>query len=221
MAKYIKAESGSKNTVIYTDNEKNQFEYRGGSRTWRNNNPGNLVSATVSKRNGEIGKAGGFAVFPDYDSGHAALIDLLKNVFSELSLKRLISKYAPKHENDTKQYLKLIRIKTGVKSDKKIKDFTSSEFEKLWKAIEQMEGWKIGRITKLPVKAEIKSVKKDKNGIIIQYLIEGFGWVTKEKGITLTISGKVNAAVVTSSLGNQFLRAKPNKTNEDNLGNLG
>lgn len=119
MAKYIKAESGSKNTVIYTDNEKNQFEYSGGSRTWRNNNPGNLVSASISKRNGEIGKAGGFAVFPDYKSGHAALIDLLKNVFSELNLKKLISKYASKHENNTKRYLKFIRLKTGVKNDKK------------------------------------------------------------------------------------------------------
>ncbi len=221
MTKYIKAESGTKSSVIYTDNEKNQFEYSGGSRTWRNNNPGNLVSASVSKRNGEIGKAGGFAVFPDYNSGHAALIDLLKNVFSDLNLKKLISKYAPKHENDTKRYLKFIRLKTGVKSDKKIKDFTPPEFEKLWKAIEQMEGWKIGKISKLSKKAEIKSVKKDKKGIITQYLIEGIGWVTKEKGITLTIAGKVNAVVVTSSTGNRFLRTKPNKTNEDNLGNLG
>lgn len=84
-----------------------------------------------------------------------------------------------------------------------------------------MEGWKIGTITKLSQKAEIKSVKKDKKGVIIQYLIEGIGWVTKEKGITLTIAGKVNSVVVTSSTGNRFLRTKPNKTNEDNLGNLG
>ena len=84
-----------------------------------------------------------------------------------------------------------------------------------------MEGWKTGTITEYLVKAQIKAVKKDKNGTITHYLIDVFGWVTKEQGITLTISGKVNAVVATSPRGNQFLRARPNRTIEDNLGSLG
>lgn len=221
MGKFIKAEAGPKTTVIYTDSAGKQWQYSGGSRTWRNNNPGNLVSASVSKRNGEIGKAGGFAIFPDYESGHAGLIDLLKNTYREFSLRELIKKYAPKHENNTKQYLKFLRSKTGIKDDKKVKDFNKYEFESLWKAIEQMEGWKTGTITEYLVKAQIKAVKKDKNGTITHYLIDVFGWVTKVQGITLTISGKVNAVVATSPRGNQFLRARPNRTIEDNLGSLG
>lgn len=87
MGKFIKAEAGPKATVIYTDSDGKYWQYSGGSRTWRNNNPGNLVSASVSKRNGEIGKAGGFAVFHDYDTGHSALLDLLK-----IPMGNLISK---------------------------------------------------------------------------------------------------------------------------------
>jgi hypothetical protein len=166
MGKFIKAEAGPKATVIYTDSEGKQWQYSGGSRTWRNNNPGNLVSASVSKRNGEIGKAGGFAIFPDYNAGHTALLDLLKNTYGEFSLSELIKKYAPNHENNTKRYLKFLRSKTGVKGDKRVKDFNQSEFESLWKAIEQMEGWKTGTITEGMVKSQIKAVKKDEKGTI-------------------------------------------------------
>lgn len=221
MEKFIKAEAGPKTSVIYTDSDGKKWQYSGGSRTWRNNNPGNLVSATVSKRNGEIGIAGGFAVFPDYDAGHSALLDLLKNTYGKYYLKELIKKYAPNHENDTQRYLKFLRSKIGIKDDKKVKDFSTSEFEKLWKAIEQMEGWKTGAISEYKIKAQIKAVKKDKKGTITNYLIDGFGWVTKEQGILFTISGKVNAVVATSPRGNQFLRAKPNSTIDDNLESLG
>jgi hypothetical protein len=69
MAKYIKAEAGPGNSVIYTDTSGKQWQFEGGNRPWRNQNPGNLVPGKVSKRNGAIGKAGGFAVFPDYETG--------------------------------------------------------------------------------------------------------------------------------------------------------
>lgn len=100
MAKYIKAESGSKNTVIYTDDHGKQWVHSGGTRTWRNNNPGNLVVGNISKDNNAIGKAGGFAVFPDYESGHAGLIDCLKRTYPNADLKFLVSKYAPKSDNN-------------------------------------------------------------------------------------------------------------------------
>ena len=60
MPKYIKAEPGPRRTVIYTDSDGKKWEFSGGSRPWRNQNPGNLVPGNVSKRNGAIGKAGGF-----------------------------------------------------------------------------------------------------------------------------------------------------------------
>lgn len=84
--KYIKAVTGVKGTVIYETTDGEKFIHAGGSRAWRNNNPGNLVRGKVSKRNGEIGLAAGFAVFPDYDHGQRALADSLKNVHGQKNL---------------------------------------------------------------------------------------------------------------------------------------
>jgi hypothetical protein len=49
--KYISAISGPKHTVIYTDTDGKKYEYSKGDPAWRNNNPGNLKSGDVSKRN--------------------------------------------------------------------------------------------------------------------------------------------------------------------------
>ena len=109
MPRYDKAVPGTDNSVIYTSDDGKRFVFSGGSRAWRNQNPGNLVSGAVSKRNGAIGKAGGFAIFPSYELGHAALIDSLKNVHGNKSLKERIRVYAPKHENRTNRYLQFLR----------------------------------------------------------------------------------------------------------------
>ena len=62
MPRYTKAEAGPNDSVIYFSDDGKRFQFSGGSRAWRNQNPGNLVSGLVSKRNGSIGKAGRFAV---------------------------------------------------------------------------------------------------------------------------------------------------------------
>lgn len=224
MPKFIKAESGPGKTVIYTDPKGKQWKFEGGTRSWRNQNPGNLVPGNVSQRNGAIGKAGGFAVFPDYETGHVALLDSLKNSHGNKDIPALMNVYAPPKDNNTKKYIKFIRKKTGINGNKKIRDFTSLEFENLWKAIEKMEGWgkdKEGKIIELPVKGKITGVKKDKKGTIKTYQIEGYGWVSKEKGISLTLEGKVDAVVATSSRKNKFLRGRPNSEILDNLENKG
>src|ERR1700744_1941518 len=107
--KFIKASPGPKNTVIYETGDGRKFSFSKGDRTWRNNNPGNLVVGNVSKRNGAIGKAGGFAVFPDYESGHKAHLDCLKTTYAASSLEDIIGDYAPKHENKTAKYLRFLR----------------------------------------------------------------------------------------------------------------
>jgi len=146
MPKYIKANPGPGRSVIYTDTAGKDWEYSKGTRPWRNQNPGNLVPGTVSKRNGAIGAAGDFAVFPNYETGHSALIDLLKNVYRNYDIPKLMGAYAPSHENKTKEYIVCIRKNTGIKDNKKLKDFSAAEFEKLWKAMEKMEGWREGTI---------------------------------------------------------------------------
>ena len=66
---YVKAEEGLENSVIYYDEDGNQLirhwkRYKGqpvdqaSTRSWRNNNPGNLVYNKLNKERGAIGKAG-------------------------------------------------------------------------------------------------------------------------------------------------------------------
>ena len=76
MKRLVKAVPGPKHSVIYTDQDGLRFHFLGGSRPWRNQNPGNWVPGKISKRNGAIGVAGGFAVFPDPEIGHTALLIL-------------------------------------------------------------------------------------------------------------------------------------------------
>src|SRR5882672_3348113 len=109
MSRFVKALAGPKNTVIYIDDSAQKVRFSGGTRTWRNQNPGNLVPGQVSRRNNQIGKAGGFAIFPDYETGHTALLDLLKNVYGNFSIEGLIQKYAPKKENKTERYIRFVR----------------------------------------------------------------------------------------------------------------
>jgi len=212
MPKYVKARQGPKNSVIYTDSGGNESAFEGGNISWRNQNPGDLVPGKVSKRNGSIGSANGFAVFPDYKKGHAALLDSLKTVHGDQDIPALMNDYASASDsNDTARYIRFLRKKTGIKGDKKIKNFSKAEFEKLWKAIEQMEGWgkSEGTIRPLENKAKIIGIHLAKHGVIDRYNIEGYGWVTKDKGIALTKQGKVDAVVATSPQGHLFLRGRP------------
>lgn len=228
--KFIKATPGPKHSVIYETEDGRKFCYSKGNWTWRNNNPGNLVPGEVSKRNGAIGKVGGFAVFPDYESGHKAHLDSLKNKHGNKDLEDLIDVYAPDEDgNDTENYVRFLRKKTGVKDDKKVKDFTDEEFEKLWKAIEQMEGLKKGTIKECtekkpqekPVKKKIIGIQRDKKKTIIAYQIETLGWVSKAQGIELTRQGKVDAVIARSRSGNLYLRTRPDDSIEDNLDSMG
>ncbi|MBI2606194.1 MAG: DUF3892 domain-containing protein [Deltaproteobacteria bacterium] len=127
----------------------------------------------------------------------------------------MIGNYAPEHENKTARYLRFLRSKTGVKGDRKIKDFTREQFEKLWRAIEKYEGQTKGKIEDVTPgrdpkeKRQITQVKKNKKGTIISYNIEGIGWVSKKRGIELAGEGEVDAVVATSRSGNLYLRTRP------------
>ena len=156
--KFIKATPHGQSGVLYETEDGEKILRTGGTWTWRNNNPGNVVQGSISKKNNQMGKAGGFTVFPDYENGHKALLDCLKDTYGNSSLDGLIKGYAPDHENDTARYLRFLRSKTGVSDDKKVKDLSSSEFEKLWKAIELMEGWKEGKVAEFKGKVKTKYV---------------------------------------------------------------
>lgn len=211
---FIKAEKGLNHSVIYTDDSGKRFKYSGGSRAWRNNNPGNLRPGTISKRNNQIGVSDRFAIFPDYETGHIALIDLLKTKYINSSIDKTVEKFAPSKENNTENYKTFVHEQTGIFDDRKVKDFTDAEFEKFWQAIEQIEGYKIGIITEI---YQITHVRKDKHGIIESYHVEPMGWVKKAECILLAEQGTLDVVVCRSRLGHTYLRSRPDNSLEDNL----
>ncbi len=140
-------------------------------------------------------------------------------MYGNRGLAGLIKAYAPNSENDSKKYLRYLRKHTGVQDNRKIQDFTKSEFEKLWRAMEKYEGQTTGKIQVLPLKKKITGVQKDKNGRILEYFVQELGWLTKKRAIQLTMQGEIGAVVVQRGE-KRFLRSRPDVSPENNLSNL-
>jgi len=64
----VSGAAGKHNTVVITYSDGTREVRAGGTRSWRNNNPGNIRSNTTLP--GKIGAAGGFAIFSDGDTGY-------------------------------------------------------------------------------------------------------------------------------------------------------
>ena len=206
-SQYQKAERALNHTVIYADDTGRFFRFSGGTWAWRNHNPGNLVPGKISSRHNQIGTTGKFAIFPDYESGRLALIDCLQTTYGKSSLPKLVRIFAPEKDgNNIKVYTKFLRDKTGVRDDKKVEDFTLQQFDKLWHAIEQMEGYKQGVITEV---FPVIEVHKDKNGIY-EYHVKKNDWLSKSECIALVGQGKLDLSVCKSRLGQNYLRARTN-----------
>jgi hypothetical protein len=62
VTRFVEAFAEQGTSVIYVDENGYHVLYSQGDRTWRNSNPGNLRPGTISRRNGQIGVAGRFAV---------------------------------------------------------------------------------------------------------------------------------------------------------------
>ena len=148
---FVRAEADGLNVKYYRE-DGSGVTRSGGSRAWRNNNPGNIRSAT-----NEIGSAGGFAVFADYDTGFNAIITLLSSPrYSNLSIFDAISRYAPPNENDTANYQNLIAEWTGLDTSRIISDLSASELEAVANAIQRMEGYTVGTETEFSAPEEEK-----------------------------------------------------------------
>jgi hypothetical protein len=114
----------------------------GGSRSWRNNNPGNLRSGTFANSQGAIGSAGGFAVFPDEQTGDAASAALLRTpTYSGLSVDDAIARRSPSNENDTTTLQDTIHNMSGLSGDEIVGELDDNEMSKLTDAIKRTEGW--------------------------------------------------------------------------------
>jgi len=130
---------------------------KGGSRNWRNNNPGNIEFSPFAMKYGAIGSDGRFAIFPSMDMGERAQDALLKSKnYAELNLKKSIARWAPASENDPAHYANVIAKESGLDLKKRYIDLTEAEQKKFRELQTRMEGGKAGEIIpKTPVTAPV------------------------------------------------------------------
>ncbi len=197
-------------TVQYFDEKGNMTIRSGGSRAWRCNNPGNLRKSpySIGKDRRAIGFAGAnkdwYAVYPDYETGHEALIVMLKgSKYFHLTLRETMKRYDDKNP----LYIDTIVDITNFDPTRTINSLSPKEFELFWKAIEQTEKWIIGEETFVD-KWYISEVHK-KRGVIIEYLVAndtGSVWIDKREAVQLTETGRLHAVLVHPKSGTTYLR---------------
>lgn len=220
MSNFVKAEEISRNRVRYSDLSGRTFIYSKGTWAWRNNNPGNIRKPKQENMpTGVIGLAGGFLVFSTYEAGFTALQTLLKkDYYQNLTIFGTVAQYAPSEDkNDVNNYRKILKQVTKLDLKTKIKDLTDEQFLLLCQAIQRVEGFKVGEIIEEISKKKILDVKKNKQNLIIQYLIEGYGWLRKAEAINLVEKDIVDAVIVKRQSGYIFLRSRPDTTKTNNL----
>jgi hypothetical protein len=220
MSDFVKAEEISRNRVRYTDSSGKTFIHGKGTWAWRNNNPGNIRKPSrANMPDGVIGLAGGFLVFSSYEAGFKALHALLKKDFYQnLTIFDAVAQYAPTEDkNDIVNYRKILKQVAKLDLNTKIKDLTDEQFLLLCQAVKRVEGFEIGEIAEEVSKKKILDVKKSKENLIIQYLIEGYGWLRKTEAINLVEKDVVDAVIVKRKNGYVFLRSRPDSTKVNNL----
>ena len=133
------------NDVIYTNQDGLRYNRSGGTRAWRNNNPGNIINSEFARKHGAIGTAGGFAVFPDENTGAAAITALLQtDKYNRLTVGGVINKYAPPSQNNTAGYQKKVEQRTGIPLSTPMTQLNNEQLQRIVNVIRQVEGWKVG-----------------------------------------------------------------------------
>ncbi len=218
---FIRAESGKGSSVIYYDSDGSFTVCKGGSRAWRNNNPGNIRGGSFADGAGAIGKAGGFAVFPDYATGHAALNSLLGGPgYVNLSIYNAVAKYAPPKENNTSGYRKKLKDLTGLDLDRTLASLTNIEFESVVNAIEIIEGYKEGKCERQTGLLVIGARKDKKTKKLEQYCLKDGRVVSRAVGVAMADRNELaNAVAVHPKKGEPYLRAKPDSSINNNFAN--
>lgn len=201
--------------VVYTADDGSKVLREGGSRSWRNNNPGNIRYTQFARNQGAIGTAGGFAVFADVDSGRAALLSLLIGpTYISLTISAAISRYAPPNENDTANYERLIARLTGLDVTRVLSTLAVGELRQVASAIETIEGYVVGTES---VVRRISAVRSDGDRLI-SFLMDGDSrFISLDAAIRLASAGVIDAVVVRPSSGRAYLRSRADGAQANNF----
>ena len=145
----VSAVSKNRDVVYVCENGARVMRQKG-SRAWRNNNPGNIRYGRIAMQNGAIGECGGFAVFPDEETGMRALCDLLRtDSYKKLSISAAIKMYAPACQNNVALYLRKLKKMTGINQTTRLCDLDSAKLKVVANAIRTIEGWRPGTVVEV------------------------------------------------------------------------
>lgn len=135
----------TENGLCYVMDNGSKIERIGGTIAWRNNNPGCIRYSARMVELGAIGKADGFAVFPNEETGMRAIKSLLlSDAYCDLNISAAINKYAPPHENNTAHYINSLCGIVGVSRNTKICELNDEQMTSVVYAIRKLEGWITG-----------------------------------------------------------------------------
>ena len=148
-AAFFKAEVIANKTVKYHAPDGSTLIRKGGSRSWRKFNPGNISKGNFSKSQGAIGAGPKFAIFPDETTGFQAILALLTGEkYGGLTLSEAMHRYAPPSENDTQGYIAKISNKAGISPDEVLNSLSKARLGAMARVIQEHEGWIPGTETR-------------------------------------------------------------------------
>jgi hypothetical protein len=183
---------------------------------WRNNNPGNIIKGVKARKLGSIGAAGGFAVFPDYETGREALKAVLLTSYPQTTLYRLVSFYAPNSENNVPRYRKMLHDFTGLSLRRKVGELSANELILVMEAIERIEGTRKGNESNLGPAKKIIDVRRDSKNRITGYEIDELGFLSPLETVNGILSGEIDGVVVERG-GRTYVRTRPDQIFNNNL----
>lgn len=163
IGRYVVAQ-GRPGAQTYVELEDGRRAIVSGSRSWRNNNPGNLMHIyresrgetwrdSWATRNGAIGDDEGYAVFPTFRDGLLAMRTLLLRKWGSYFFPAMIREYAPAGHggNDPDAYIETVRA-AGVPDNIPISNLNKEQLGELQKAMIAQEGLHGGSVRWLEAK---------------------------------------------------------------------
>lgn len=113
------------------------------SRSFRNNNPGNIRWSEFSERYGGVEVDGEMAHFPTVAQGLAAMVALLASRnYRNLTLLEAITRYAPSSDNNQpREYATYVAHRAGVSIDTRISEMDPFQLLRVFEAMTRFEGW--------------------------------------------------------------------------------
>ena len=137
--------------VVYTNSNGSQNIRSGGTASWRNNNPGNMVAGAPGIQ--PIGMNGNSAIFADYSNGFNAIVSNLQtpNYYTK-TVGGAIAVWAPKSGGtDPVAYAKNVHAWTGLDAATKMNTLTPAQINSVALAIQRQEGWIAGTETHVAI----------------------------------------------------------------------